>query len=155
LTTAAGFTWIDVTGILGGLTILGGSLLVLPMQRRKIKAEFSEKITGLKAALSDVLDQQIKKEAREAVDKINESFGPFFDYVNRTTGSVEESIKKVKEIREGLTQLKMKFGMTLEEEKDALAVRDTKAVPKPEPEPEPAEEPAPADEPATPEEHSE
>ena len=144
LTTAAGFTWIDVTGILGGLTILGGSLLVLPMQRRKIKAEFSEKITGLKAALSEVLDQQIKKEAREAVDKINESFGPFFDYVNRTTGSVEESIKKVKEIREGLTQLKMKFGMTLEEEKDALAVRDTKPVPKAQPAPEPAPvEPAP------------
>ena len=130
LTTAAGFTWIDITGILGGLTLLGGSLLVLPMQRRKIKAEFSDKVTELKGALTQVLDDQIKKEARDAVDKIRESFGPFFDYVNRTTGSVEESLNKVKEIKEGFIQLKMKFGMTLEEEKDAIAARETKSIPK-------------------------
>jgi small GTP-binding protein len=135
LTTAAGFTWIDVTGILAGLTLLGGSMLVLPMQRRKIKAEFSNKITELKAALANVLEEQIKKEAREAVEKIRESFGPFFDYVNRTTGSVEESIRKVKEIRDGFQQLKLKFGMTLAEEKDALAVKDTREHRKlPEPE---------------------
>ncbi|MCZ7604618.1 MAG: dynamin family protein [Planctomycetota bacterium] len=135
LTTAAGFTWIDVTGILAGLTLLGGSMLVLPMQRRKIKAEFSNKITELKAALANVLEEQIKKEAREAVEKIRESFGPFFDYVNRTTGSVEESIRKVKEIRDGFQQLKLKFGMTLAEEKDALAIKDTREHRKlPEPE---------------------
>jgi small GTP-binding protein len=152
LTTAAGFTWIDVTGILAGLTLLGGSMLVLPMQRRKIKAEFSNKITELKAALANVLEEQIKKEAREAVEKIRESFGPFFDYVNRTTGSVEESIRKVKEIRDGFQQLKLKFGMTLAEEKDALAVKDTREhrkLPEPEasmthesPEETPAETPA-------------
>lgn len=152
LTTAAGFTWIDVTGILAGLTLLGGSMLVLPMQRRKIKAEFSNKITELKAALANVLEEQIKKEAREAVEKIRESFGPFFDYVNRTTGSVEESIRKVKEIRDGFQQLKLKFGMTLAEEKDALAIKDTREhrkLPEPEasmthetPEETPAETPA-------------
>jgi len=152
LTTTAGFTWIDVTGILAGLTLLGGSLLVLPMQRRKIKAEFSNKITELKAALANVLEEQIKKEAREAVEKIRESFGPFFDYVNRTTGSVEESIRKVKEIRDGFQQLKLKFGMTLAEEKDALAIKDTREhrkLPEPEasmthetPEEAPAETPA-------------
>lgn len=152
LTTAAGFTWIDVTGILAGLTLLGGSMLVLPMQRRKIKAEFSNKITELKAALANVLEEQIKKEAREAVEKIRESFGPFFDYVNRTTGSVEESIRKVKEIRDGFQQLKLKFGMTLAEEKDALAIKDTREhrkLPEPEasmthetPEEAPAETPA-------------
>lgn len=130
LTTAAGFTWIDITGILGGLTLLGGSLLVLPMQRRKIKAEFSDKVTELKGALTQVLDEQIKKEAREAVDKIRESFGPFFDYVNRTTGTVEEALNKVKSIKDGFLQLKLKFGMTLEEEKDAIAARDTKSIPK-------------------------
>ncbi|MCC6465970.1 MAG: dynamin family protein [Planctomycetes bacterium] len=116
LTTAAGFTWIDVTGILAGLTLLGGSLLVLPLQRKKIKALFSDKCTELRKALSQVLDQQIKREAREAVEKIRESFGPFFDYVGRTAGAVEESMGKVKSLREGLVELKRKFGTTLKEE---------------------------------------
>jgi predicted GTPase len=131
LTTAAGFTVIDITGILGGLTLLTGSLLVLPMQRRKIKAEFSTKITALKASLAQVLEDQIKKEAREAIEKIKESFGPFFDFVNRTTGSVEESLKTVKDVREGFLQLKRKFGMTLVEEKEAIALRDTREHRKP------------------------
>jgi small GTP-binding protein len=126
LTTAAGFTWIDVTGILGGLTLLSGSLLVMPMQRRKIKAEFSDRCTELRGALTKVLDEQIKREARDAVDKIRESFGPFFDYVGRTTGSVDESISTIKQIKDGFVQLKRKFGMTLEEEKEAIKAGDTR-----------------------------
>ncbi|MBX3458620.1 MAG: dynamin family protein [Planctomycetes bacterium] len=143
LTTAAGFTWIDVTGILGGLTILGGSMVVLPLQRRKIKAEFSDRCTALRAALTEVLDAQIKKEAREAVEKIRESFGPFFDYVARTTGTVEDAIAQVKQIKEGLHQLKRKFGMTLEEEKDALKASDTREMKAPPTAPQPvvAEDP--------------
>lgn len=143
---------IDITGVTAGIVLTGLSLAVLPFQRRKIKAEFSKNITELKAALANVLEEQIKKEAREAVEKIRESFGPFFDYVNRTTGSVEESIRKVKEIRDGFQQLKLKFGMTLAEEKDALAIKDTREhrkLPEPEasmthetPEEAPAETPA-------------
>ncbi|MCA8914810.1 MAG: dynamin family protein [Planctomycetes bacterium] len=148
LTTTAGFTVVDVTGILGGLTLLTGSLLVMPMQRRKIKSEFSSKVVALKASLAQVLEEQIKKEAREAIEKINESFGPFFDYVNRTTGTVEDAIKQVKEIREGFQQLKLKFGMTLEEEKDALVARNTSEHKKPPELEEPAEEPASEDPPA-------
>lgn len=127
-------------GIGGGVLLAGVSMMVLPMQRRKIKAEFSDKITELKGALTDVLDKQIKKEAREAVDKIRESFGPFFDYVKRTTGTVEESIAKVKGIREGFIQLKRKFGMTLKEEEEAIKASETREVPKAEEKPPLAEE---------------
>lgn len=121
---------LDITGVLSGLFLATTGLVMLPYQRRKIKAEFSDRITELKGALTQVLDDQIKKEAREAVDKIRESFGPFFDYVNRTTGTVEEALNKVKGIKDGFLQLKLKFGMTLEEEKDAIAARDTKSIPK-------------------------
>lgn len=117
-----------MTGILGGLTLLSGSLLVLPMQRRRIKSEFSDKCTELRKALTEVLDSQIKKEARDAVEKIRESFGPFFDYVGRTTGTVDESISTVKEIKEGFVQLKRKFGMTLAEEQDAVKTGDTRVM---------------------------
>ncbi|MBZ0134941.1 MAG: dynamin family protein [Planctomycetes bacterium] len=133
---------VDITGVTAGIVLTGLSLAVLPFQRRKIKAEFSNSVTELKAALTQVLDEQIKKEAREAVDKIRESFGPFFDYVNRTTGTVEESLNQVKGIKDGFLQLKLKFGMTLEEEKDAIASRDTKTIPKADkPEPEESDEP--------------
>lgn len=150
--TTAGLTWIDFTGITAGLTIIGGSMFVLPMQRRKIKAEFSDRCTALRAALTEVLDAQIKKEAREAVEKIRESFGPFFDYVARTTGTVEDAIAQVKQIKEGLHQLKRKFGMTLEEEKDALKASDTREMKAPPSAPQaestppdaPAADPAPA-----------
>lgn len=125
LTTAAGFTVVDVTGILGGLTLLTGSLFVLPMQRRKIRGEFSDKVLELKSGLTKVLQEQIQKEAREAIEKIRESFGPFFDYVKRTSGAVEESRNKVRQIREGFLELKRKFGKTLEEEKGALTSRDS------------------------------
>jgi hypothetical protein len=73
------------------------------------------------------------------VDKIKESFGPFFDYVGRTTGSVQVSIDDVKGIRDGFMQLKRKFGMTLEEEKDAIKASDTRTVPALPPKPEAAE----------------
>jgi hypothetical protein len=127
LTTAAGFTVVDVTGILGGLTLLTGSLFVLPMQRRRIRSDFSDKVLELKSGLTKVLQEQIQKEAREAIEKIRESFGPFFDYVKRTSGAVEESRTKVKTIREGFLSLKRRFGKTLEEEKDTLKSRDTEA----------------------------
>lgn len=132
---------LDITGIVSGLVLASTGLFVLPYQRRKIKAEFSDRVMELKGALTEVLDQQIKKEARDAVDKIRESFGPFFDYVKRTTGTVEEAIGKVKEIRDGLTQLKLKFGMTLKEEQEAIKAKDTRRVPK-------VEEPPVEDEPA-------
>jgi GTP-binding protein EngB required for normal cell division len=133
LTTAAGFTVVDVTGILAGLTLLTGSMFVLPMQRRRIRSEFSDKVLELKSGLTKVLQEQIQKEAREAIEKIRESFGPFFDYVKRTSGAVEESRNKVRQIREGFLELKRKFGKTLEEEKGALKARDTeiKAADKP------------------------
>ena len=125
LTTAAGFTVVDVTGILAGLTLLTGSMFVLPMQRRRIRSEFSDTVLELKSGLTKVLQEQIQKEAREAIEKIRESFGPFFDYVKRTSGAVEESRNKVRQIREGFHELKRRFGKTLEEEKDTLKSRDT------------------------------
>jgi small GTP-binding protein len=138
----AGATWwVDLTGILAGLTILGGGLVVLPMQRRKIKAEFSDKCTDLRKALSEVLDQQIKAEAREAVEKIRESFGPFFDYVKRTTGTVEEATGQVKEIREGLQGLKRRFQQSLKD-----AAKEAPPPPEAVDEPEPPRKP-PADTP--------
>lgn len=121
LTTAAGFTVVDITGIVAGLTAITGGLLVLPMQRRKIRQQFSDKVLELKAGLTKVLQEQIQKEARDAIEKIRESFGPFFDYVKRTSGAVEESRNKVRQIREGFLELKRRFGQTLEEEGKALA----------------------------------
>lgn len=121
LTTAAGFTVVDITGIVAGLTAITGGLLVLPMQRRKIRQQFSDKVLELKAGLTKVLQEQIQKEARDAIEKIRESFGPFFDYVKRTSGAVEESRNKVRQIREGFLDLKRRFGRTLEEEGKALA----------------------------------
>jgi hypothetical protein len=117
---------LDITGVISGIFLATTGLFVLPYQRRKIKAEFSDKCTELRAALTKVLDEQIKREAREAVDKIRESFGPFFDYVGRTTGSVDESISTIKQIKDGFVQLKRKFGMTLEEEKEAIKAGDTR-----------------------------
>jgi len=157
LTTAAGFTWIDVTGITAGIALLGGSLLVLPMQRKKIKANFSDRCTQLRAALTAVLDTQIKREAKESVDRIRESFGPFFDYVGRTSGSVEEAMGKVKKIREDLNQLKLTFAVTLKEEAAALVPAQETAPAKPAAETAAesaaetaAERPAPGDETAPP-----
>lgn len=121
LTTAWGFTVVDITGIVAGLTAITGGLLVLPMQRRKIRQQFSDKVLELKAGLTKVLQEQIQKEARDAIEKIRESFGPFFDYVKRTSGAVEESRNKVRQIREGFLDLKRRFGRTLEEEGKALA----------------------------------
>jgi GTPase SAR1 family protein len=134
---ASGFTWIDITGILGALTLTGLSLTVLPMQRRKMKAEFAKKCTQLRKSLTDVLDAQIKAEARESIEKIRESFGPFFDYVGRTTGTVEEAVKEVKAIRDEFGELKRMFGITLKEEAQATPAPQPAPKPEPEPEPEP------------------
>ncbi|MCC6573457.1 MAG: dynamin family protein [Planctomycetes bacterium] len=121
---------LDITGIVSGLVLATTGLFVLPMQRRRIKAQFADKVIALKAALTTVLQEQINKESRDAIEKIRESFGPFFDYVQRTVGSVEESRGRVKAIREGFVGLRSRFNMTLTEEKDALKVKDTKRLEK-------------------------
>ncbi|MCL4729493.1 MAG: hypothetical protein KJ044_03515, partial [Planctomycetes bacterium] len=129
-------------GIGGGVFVAGASMLVLPMQRKKIKANFSDKCTQLRAALTAVLDQQIKREAKEAVDRIRESFGPFFDYVGRTSGAVEEAMGAVKKIRDDLNQLKVTFAATLKEEAAALNPPLEQPAPA-DPSPGPADSPAP------------
>lgn len=118
--TGASSLAIDITGVTAGIVLTGLSLTVLPFQRKKIKAEFSDKCTQLRAALTQVLDTQIKREAKEAVDKIRESFGPFFDYVGRTYGTVEEAMGKVKKIREDLNEVKRGFAATVKEGGAAL-----------------------------------
>jgi len=118
---------VDITGVVAGLALISGSLFVLPMQRRKIRQQFSDRVLELKAGLTKVLQEQIQKEAREAIEKIRESFGPFFDYVKRTSGSVEQARDKAKQIREGFVDLKRKFSVTLEEEKGSFKSMATAA----------------------------
>lgn len=149
--TGASSLAIDITGITAGIVLTGLSFTVLPLQRKKIKANFSEKCTQLRAALTAVLDTQIKREAKESVDRIRESFGPFFDYVGRTSGAVEEAMAAVKKIREDLHQLKRTFAITVKEEAAALAAPEAAPKPGPETSPAPGDDtaPPPGDTPAT------
>lgn len=82
------------------------------------------------------------------MDRIRESFGPFFDYVGRTSGAVEEAMAAVKKIREDLHQLKRTFAITVKEEAAALAAPE--AAPEAAPKPGTETSPAPGDDTAPP-----
>jgi hypothetical protein len=81
IVAAAQVVWIDVTGILAGLTAAALGLFILPSRRRKAKKELAEKLAALRLDLTTSLTEQFEREMRRGAQRIEDTIAPFARFV--------------------------------------------------------------------------
>jgi small GTP-binding protein len=87
---ATGVAWVDVTGILAGLTVMTLGLLVLPARRRKANQELEDKLAELRRKLVGNLTEQFNREMRRGAQRIEDTIAPFGRFVRSEGGRLED-----------------------------------------------------------------
>jgi hypothetical protein len=78
---ATSVAWVDVTGILAGLTFMTLGLLILPARRRKANQELESKLAELRRKLVGNLTEQFNREMRRGAQRIEDTIAPFGRFV--------------------------------------------------------------------------
>jgi small GTP-binding protein len=81
IAAAAHVVWIDVTGILAGITAAALGLIILPSRRRRAKKELEEKLEDLRQRLVANLSEQFNREMRRGAQRIEDTIAPFTRFV--------------------------------------------------------------------------
>ncbi len=74
-------TFLDVTGILAGITALTVGLLVIPARRRKAKQQLATRLGELREKLMTGLNDQFEREMRRSARRIEDVTAPFSRFV--------------------------------------------------------------------------
>ncbi len=88
VTTTA--VWLDVTGILAGLTIMALGILVFPARRRRANKELETKLADLRRKLVDGLTDQFEREMRRSTQRIEDTVAPFDRFVRSERDKLEQ-----------------------------------------------------------------
>jgi hypothetical protein len=97
--------WIDVTGILAGLTFMTLGLLVLPARRRKANQELESKLAELRRKLVSNLTEQFNREMRRGAQRIEDTIAPFARFVRAEGGRLENQQETLVELEAHMTGL--------------------------------------------------
>ena len=95
LTTAA---WVDVTGILAGVTLMALGFLIIPARRRRANQELEQKLDALRQQLMSGLTDQFQREMRRGAQRIESTIAPFARFVKAER-------EKIGALQDQLTQL--------------------------------------------------
>ncbi|NJN54096.1 MAG: dynamin [Anaerolineae bacterium] len=112
IAAAAHVVWIDVTGILAGVTAAALGLFILPSRRRKAKKELEVKLEELRQRLISNLTEQFDREMRRGAQRIEDTVAPFARFVraenDKLTGQQAHLIELEAHITGLQVQLKLK-----------------------------------------------
>lgn len=97
--------WIDVTGILAGLTFMTLGLLVLPARRRKANQELESKLAELRRKLIGNLTEQFNREMRRGAQRVEDTIAPFARFVRAEGSRLESSQEILVELEAHITGL--------------------------------------------------
>ncbi|MFZ0546877.1 MAG: dynamin family protein [Candidatus Promineifilaceae bacterium] len=97
--------WIDVTGILAGLTFMTLGLLVLPARKRKANQELETKLAELRRKLVGNLTEQFNREVRRGAQRIEDTIAPFGRFVRAEGDRLESSQTTLVELEAHITGL--------------------------------------------------
>jgi small GTP-binding protein len=103
--------WIDITGILAGLTFMTLGLLVLPARRRKANQELESKLTELRRQLVGNLTEQFDREMRRGAQRIEDTIAPFARFVRAEGGRLESNQATLIELEAHITGLQAQLKM--------------------------------------------
>jgi len=78
---AAQLVWLDVTGVVAGVTAALIGLLILPARRRRARNDLHEKLDDLRRRLMSNLTEQFDREMRRSSQRIEDVIAPFGRFV--------------------------------------------------------------------------
>jgi small GTP-binding protein len=109
VTTLATTAAADVTGVLLAGLMAAVGLFIIPARRRQGKAKLNEKMSALRAQLSDSLRGQFEKEIHHSLERIQEAIAPYTRFVRAEREKMEEMEKKLKDLKLEIERLKNKL----------------------------------------------
>ncbi len=90
IAAAAQVVWIDVTGILAGITAAALGLIILPSRRRSAKKELEEKLEDLRQRLVSNLSEQFNREMRRGAQRLEDTIAPFARFVRAESDKLNQ-----------------------------------------------------------------
>ncbi len=96
----------DVTGILLATALAVGGFYLLPRKRRQARADFSERIAGLKEELVSALTRQVHREIHSSTEQINEAIAPYRRFVQTKRDQLTEARAELVAVEDALLRLK-------------------------------------------------
>ncbi|HIP71282.1 MAG TPA: GTP-binding protein, partial [Anaerolineae bacterium] len=117
IAAAAQVVWIDVTGILAGLTAAALGLFILPSRRRKAKKELAEKLAALRLDLTTSLTEQFEREMRRGAQRIEDTIAPFARFVRAENERLTAQRNELVEIEVHIVGLQAKLNLQTINEK--------------------------------------
>ena len=106
LVLALGGAAADFTGILLASTLAIGGLYVIPQKRRKVKAEFRERMNDLRARLTGSLTRQVHGEIADSSERITEAIAPYRRFVLTQQQTLNEARDDLVVTEEALKRLR-------------------------------------------------
>jgi small GTP-binding protein len=106
LALATTVAWVDITGVVAGLTSAAFGLIILPHRRRKAKVELSEKLAELRDSLVSELTGQFEREMRRSAQRVEDTVAPFARFVRAENDRLTEQYDALNELEAHLNGLR-------------------------------------------------
>lgn len=125
----AGFSAIDITGILGGVALAALGLYFVPAKRKKAVKYFRSRFQDLQSSLLRALEQHVDRESRAMRDNVVSKLSPareHFDIMRKKTEDLSIRIEKHhKRLHEFVYRFRLLLAETYGTEDDVRAVEAT------------------------------
>lgn len=95
---AAQLVWLDVTGVVAGVTAALIGLLILPTRRRRARNDLHEKLDDLRRRLMHNLTEQFDREMRRSSQRIEDVIAPFGRFVRAEQDKIGAQHKSMVEL---------------------------------------------------------
>lgn len=119
IAAAAHVVWIDVTGILAGVTAAAFGLFILPSRRRKAKKELESKMADLRQRLMTSLTEQFEREMRRGAQRIEDTIAPFTRFVRAENDKLSGQKEELTEIEAHITSIQSQLNLRALAEKNS------------------------------------
>lgn len=106
LALATSAAWVDITGVVAGLTAAAFGLFILPNRRRKAKAELGQKMADLRQKLVTELTGQFEREMRRSAQRVEDTIAPFARFVRAENNKLSEQYERLNELEAHINGLR-------------------------------------------------
>ena len=91
-------TFLDVTGIIAGLSLATIGALILPARKRRAKRDLEEKLQNLRTKLVSSLTDQFQLEMKRSAQRVEDTIAPFSRFVRSETEKYSKQQERLEEI---------------------------------------------------------
>jgi small GTP-binding protein len=105
ITVLATSSALDITGIVAAGTMAVLGLLIIPSRKRQSKAEFRDKVAGIREHLIGTLTLQFETELDRSLQEINVAISPYTRFIRTKMQQLEEQQGEFTTIRKWLERL--------------------------------------------------